>query len=67
MHASESGSKRKVNELVPIQAFDHEESGSKRIKWLFALPKDYHMCNIETSLSKDLESYKEAMTGTESK
>ena len=49
---SESESKRISNKLLPDQqTFDPKNSGSKRIRRLPTMLKDYHLYNIEENLS----------------
>ena len=66
--ASESGSKRKSDKLVPDeQTFDPENSGSKRIRRPSTMLKDYHLLNIEETFSEDPTNYGQAMARNDSK
>ena len=66
--AFESGSKRKSDKLVPNQqTFDPENNGSKRIRRLSTMLKDYHLFNIEENLSEDPTNYGQTMACNDSK
>ena len=64
---AESGSKRISDKLVLDQTFDPKNSGSKRIRRLPTMLKDYHLYNIEENLREGPTNYGQVMAHNDSK
>ena len=56
-----------INWVPDQQIFVPKKSGSKRIRRLPTMLKDYHLYNIEENLSEDPTNYGQAMARNDSK